>query len=143
MLLSRFTVKHLASAVKTLIISEPVNHSRGSSDLLDALVEELEAGVPVADEGTLLDELSEHLSPRQLTVELLLRSVPRLQETCRKKTLQYLRKIWSDFAAIFSKYSWSQEDERSFLRHPDRCLQHHIHTPKKKKQPLKSQTLLF
>lgn len=89
-----------------------MNHNHGSSDLLDALVKELEAGVPVADEGTLLDELSEHLSPRQLTVELLLRSVPRLQETCRKKTLQYLRKIWSDFGAIFSKHSWSQEDER-------------------------------
>lgn len=69
--------------------NQTVNHGRGSSDLLDALVKELEAGVTVADEGTLLDELSEHLRPAQLTVELLLRSVPRLQETCRTKMSRY------------------------------------------------------
>lgn len=55
---------------------------RRSSNLLDTLVEELETGVAVADEGALLDELSEHLGPRQLAVKLLLRSIPRLQKTC-------------------------------------------------------------
>ena len=37
----------------------------------------------VADEGALLDEMGEHLGPRQLDVELLLGPVPRLQEPCR------------------------------------------------------------
>lgn len=58
---------------------------RCCSDLLDALVEELEAGVAVADEGALLDELGEHLGPSQLAVKLLLCSIPRLQKTCRSR----------------------------------------------------------
>lgn len=60
------------------------------SDLLDALIEELKAGVAVADEGALLDELSEHLSPRQLAVKLLLRSIPRLQKTCRTRRSRFI-----------------------------------------------------
>lgn len=53
--------------------------------LLDTLVEELKAGVSVTNKGALLDELSEHLSPRHLDVEFLLRPVTGLQETCRNR----------------------------------------------------------
>lgn len=56
---------------------------RDLSHLLDALVEELQAGVAVADERALLDELSEHLRSGQLHVELLLRPLTRLQEPWR------------------------------------------------------------
>lgn len=58
------------------------------ADLLDALVEELEAGVAVADEGALLDELGEHLRARELRVELLLSAIARLEEAWKEETRQ-------------------------------------------------------
>lgn len=39
----------------------------------------------VADKAALLDKLREHLRPGQLSVELLLRSLPRLKEACRQE----------------------------------------------------------
>lgn len=58
----------------------PAGGGRDPEHLLDALVEELQAGVTVADEGALLDELGEHLGPGQLAVELLLRPLAGLEE---------------------------------------------------------------
>ena len=51
--------------------------------LLDAVVEEGEAGVLVADEGALLDEADEDLRLGQLGVELLVGAVAALQEPWR------------------------------------------------------------
>lgn len=44
----------------------------------------------VADKAALLDKLREHLRPGQLSVELLLRSLPRLKEACRQGAQQSL-----------------------------------------------------
>ena len=51
--------------------------------LLDAVVEEGEAGILVADEGALLDEADEDLRLGQLAVELLVGAVAALQEPWR------------------------------------------------------------
>lgn len=54
----------------------PGSRERGrASDLLHALVEELQAGVTVADERALLDKLREHLRLGELGVKLLLRAI--------------------------------------------------------------------
>lgn len=44
-------------------------------DLLNTLIKELQACMSVTDEGALLYELREHLSPRELGVKFLLRPI--------------------------------------------------------------------
>ena len=72
--------------------------------LLNALVKELQADVAVAHEGALLDELREHLGPRQLDVELLLGPVPGLQEPCREE--QQNHRVPLIVSSMLRRFTW-------------------------------------